>query len=73
MLTNIFDFETTGIPEWKLPSEDPCQPHIVEVAALLCDAAGQLDASFVLMMLTFREFIPQLLEALGGEEVPVGI
>ncbi|HFO1417848.1 TPA: hypothetical protein ACHIWN_005760 [Pseudomonas aeruginosa] len=39
MLTNIFDFETTGIPEWKLPSEDPCQPHIVEVAALLCDAA----------------------------------
>ncbi|RWY82369.1 3'-5' exonuclease, partial [Pseudomonas aeruginosa] len=40
MLTNIFDFETTGIPEWKLPSEDPCQPHIVEVAALLCDAAG---------------------------------
>ncbi|MGK7045366.1 3'-5' exonuclease [Pseudomonas aeruginosa] len=40
MLTNIFDFETTGIPEWKLPSEDPCQPHIVEVAALLCDVAG---------------------------------
>lgn len=37
------------------------------------DAAGQLDASFVLMMLTFREFIPQLLEALGGEEFPQGI
>ena len=32
------------------------------------DAAGQFDASFVLMMLTFREFIPQLLETLGGEE-----
>lgn len=37
------------------------------------DAAGQLDASFVLMMLTFREFIPQLVEALGGEEFPQGI
>lgn len=37
------------------------------------DAAGQLDASFVLMMLTFRDFVPALLEALGGEEVPQGI
>ncbi|MGP3790315.1 recombination-associated protein RdgC [Pseudomonas sp. B392_1p] len=34
------------------------------------DALGQLDASFVLMMLTFREFVPALIEALGGEEVP---
>ncbi len=37
------------------------------------DAAGQFDASFILMMLTFVEFIPQLLEALGGEEIPQGI
>lgn len=37
------------------------------------DAAGQLDASFVLMMLTFRDFVPALLEALGGEETPQGI
>ena len=37
------------------------------------DAAGQFDASFVLMMLTFMEFIPQLLDALGGEEIPQGI
>ncbi|MDY7218168.1 recombination-associated protein RdgC [Denitrificimonas sp. JX-1] len=34
------------------------------------DAASQFDASFILMMLTFSEFIPQLLEALGGEEAP---
>jgi len=37
------------------------------------DALGQEDASFLLMMLTFREFIPALIEALGGEEVPQGI
>ncbi len=37
------------------------------------DALGQLDASFALMMLTFAEFIPALLEALGGEESPEGI
>jgi recombination associated protein RdgC len=37
------------------------------------DALGQLDASFTLMMLTFVEFLPQLIEALGGEELPQGI
>lgn len=34
------------------------------------DALAQLDASFTLMMLTFAEFIPALLEAFGGEELP---
>lgn len=37
------------------------------------EAAGQFDASFVLMMATFREFVPALLEAFGGEEIPQGI
>lgn len=37
------------------------------------EALGQLDASFTLMMLTFGEFLPQLFEALGGEETPQGI
>lgn len=37
------------------------------------DAAAQLDASFTLMMLTLRELMPALLEALGGEEIPQGI
>ena len=37
------------------------------------DALGQFDASFVLMMLTFREFLPALIEALGGEEAPQSI
>ncbi len=37
------------------------------------DALGQLDASFTLMMLTFAEFLPALIEALGGEAMPEGI
>jgi recombination associated protein RdgC len=37
------------------------------------DALGQQDASFTLMMLTFIEFLPQLIEALGGEELPQGV
>jgi DNA polymerase-3 subunit epsilon len=33
----IYDTETQGLPDWRTPSEDPCQPHIVELAALLVD------------------------------------
>lgn len=39
----IFDTETTGLPLYKEPSEDPGQPHIVELAALLYDdTTGEL-------------------------------
>jgi len=37
------------------------------------DAQSQQSASFFLMMRTFRDFVPELLTALGGEEVPTGI
>lgn len=37
------------------------------------DALAQQDASFVLMMLTFKDFLPALLEALGGEEILQGL
>ena len=37
----FFDTETTGIPEWSTPSDDPCQPHIVEIAAELVDKESQ--------------------------------
>lgn len=41
-LIHVFDFETNGIPDWKQPSEAGHQPHIVEVASLLCNAAGEI-------------------------------
>lgn len=37
------------------------------------DAQAQFDASFTLMMLTLIDFIPALLDALGGEEIPQGV
>jgi recombination associated protein RdgC len=37
------------------------------------EAAQQFDASFQLMMMTFREFLPALFEALGGEDIPQGV
>ncbi|MEM9286774.1 MAG: 3'-5' exonuclease [Pseudomonadota bacterium] len=36
----IFDTETTGLPLWKNPLSDPRQPHLVQLAALLCNSDG---------------------------------
>ena len=31
----VFDTETTGLPNFKIPSDNPSQPHICQLAALL--------------------------------------
>lgn len=33
----VWDTETNGLPQWQVPSEDPSQPHMVQLAALLVD------------------------------------
>lgn len=38
MLILAYDFETTGLPLFSEPSNDPRQPHIVQVGACLVDA-----------------------------------
>jgi DNA polymerase-3 subunit epsilon len=40
----FYDTETSGLPLWNQPSEDPGQPHIVQLAAKLID----LDSKAVL-------------------------
>lgn len=37
MLVFAYDAETTGLPNWKIPSEDPSQPHLVQIAGILAD------------------------------------
>lgn len=36
----IFDTETTGLPDYKLPVNHPSQPYIVQLAAILADDNG---------------------------------
>lgn len=46
----VLDTESTGFPHWKLPSNDPRQPHIVDICALLYTPQGELVDSFEAMV-----------------------
>lgn len=35
-----FDTETTGLPDFKARSTDPAQPHLVQLALVICDDDG---------------------------------
>lgn len=45
-LINAFDTETTGLPDWKSPSESEHQPHLIEIAAILHNEQGAVLDSY---------------------------
>jgi DNA polymerase-3 subunit epsilon len=42
----IYDTETSGLPRYDLPADDPAQPRLVELVALLCNADGYAIDSY---------------------------
>ncbi len=42
----FFDTETTGIYNFKAPASHPSQPHIVQLAAMLCNEQQEVLGSF---------------------------
>lgn len=42
----FYDTETSGLPRWDLPADDPTQPRIVDLAGVLFDSEGEELASF---------------------------
>ncbi|QXG34004.1 3'-5' exonuclease [Pseudomonas viridiflava] len=46
----VLDTETTGFPLFRDPSDDPRQPHLVDICALLYTPQGELVDSFEAMV-----------------------
>lgn len=62
----IFDTETQGFPHWKLPSDHPDQPHIVDICALLYTPEGDLVDSFEAMVRPDGWSIPNEVSVIHG-------
>jgi DNA polymerase-3 subunit epsilon len=42
----FFDTETTGFVDERMPFDHECQPHLVQLAAQLCDDVGKVVSGF---------------------------
>lgn len=62
----FYDTETTGLPDFKAPSDADHQPHITQLAALLTDEAGNKLASLDLLVRPDGWTIPPELQELTG-------
>jgi len=38
----FFDTETTGLPDYRAPSNAPQQPHLIQLACILCEGDGSI-------------------------------
>jgi DNA polymerase-3 subunit epsilon len=63
----FYDTETTGLPEWSKPSEDPCQPRVTQLAAELCiEETGETIAELNHIILPDGWTIPADVAAMTG-------
>lgn len=62
----VFDTETTGLPNFRDPSDHPDQPHLVDICALLFSPEGELVDSFEAMIRPDGWSIPEEVAAIHG-------
>ena len=63
----FFDTETTGLPNWSAPSEDPSQPRVMQLAAELVDTdTNRTLAALTTMIQPAGWTIPDEVAALTG-------
>lgn len=63
----FYDTETQGLPDFGAPSEDPKQPHIVQLAAALVDPGSRkIVASMDVIIAPYRWEIPAEVAAVHG-------
>jgi DNA polymerase-3 subunit epsilon len=63
----FYDTETSGLPNWSMPSGDPSQPHVTQLAAELCDEeTGETLATMDMIIRPDGWEIPLELQELTG-------
>lgn len=65
-LVVVFDTETENLPKFRLPSSDPSQPHLVQLAAELCDQTGAVLESMNVIIKPDGWTIPPDVAAIHG-------
>lgn len=65
-LITPYDTETTGLPLFRDPSDDPRQPHLVDICILAFDTNGALVDSFEAMIRPDGWVIPADVTAIHG-------
>lgn len=62
----LLDCETTGLPDFNKRARDPSQPHIVQLAAMMCDDAGNILETYEAIAKPDGWTIPPELEDIHG-------
>ena len=62
----VYDSETTGLPDWKQPSEAEHQPHLTDLCYLLFSKEGELIDSMDALVRPDGWTIPKDVEELTG-------
>lgn len=62
----FLDTETSGLPDFRAPSEEPSQPFIVQLAALLTDVQGNSIAGINLIIHPGERIIPNEVAEIHG-------